>query len=663
MSTPRKPQFAAALLLVAAEAATAHAAQVTDDPFSMVREEQTVTAALKRPQPISETPSSVTVITAAEIRANGYHTLGEALRWVRGLTVTYDRNYYYLGVRGLQRPGDYANKVLLALDGHTLNGNVYGDAYFDADLGLNLEDVERIEVVRGPGSTLYGSYAVLAVVNVVTRRPRSEPGVSVGGWGGGAREGRGYASVASARPGRPEWRISGSWLNARGPDLFFPEYDQPSSLAGRAIGLDGESAVGFLGSAEWSGLRLAAKFNERRKTIPTGAFGTVFGDPRNRTWDGHDFVELAGTRQVADELELHGRAWWDGARYHGTYVYEQDSARVVDPDVGEGDVLGTEWRANWSAGRHSALTLGLEGQLRVRAHLKNYVQDPFYLYYDENIRSRLGAVYLQDETRFANGIRLTAGARLDGYSSYQPVVSPRLDLVWRVAPGTTWKVLTGTAFRAPTPYESDLYGTYGPPGTSTLRPERVASLETSLEHTAGALTAIASAYGNRIQDLIDLVEVDSVGNTRFQNRARVDARGVEGELQLVVSAATRVRGALAWQLSRDHDTGAELSNSARWNAHLVASHAPLEGPWSLGLGVRYLSSRITLPGWRTAAALVADARVARRFARDLTLGVEAKNLLDARYGDPGSEEHAQGQILQDPRTLYLTATLRARPAR
>ena len=663
MSAPGVSRLAAVLVLVAAWVTTTHAAQVMDDPFSMVREEQTVTAALKRPQPISETPSSVTVITAAEIRANGYHTLGEALRWVRGLTVTYDRNYYYLGVRGLQRPGDYANKVLLALDGHTLNGNVYGDAYFGADLGLNLEDVERIEVVRGPGSTLYGSYAVLAVVNVVTRRPRSEPGVSVGGWGGGAREGRGYASVASARPGQPEWRISGSWLNARGADLYFPEYDQPSSLAGRAIGLDGESAVGFLGTAEWSGLRLAAKFNDRRKTIPTGSFGTVFGDPRNMTWDGHDFIELAGTRQVADEVELHGRAWWDGARYRGTYVYESDSARVVNLDVGEGDVLGTEWRANWSAGRHSAVTLGLEGQLHVRAHLKNYMADPYYLYYDQDLKSRVGAVYLQDETRFANGIRLTAGARLDGYSRYEPVVSPRLDLVWRVAPGTTWKVLAGSAFRAPTPYESDLYGTYGPPGTSTLSPERVASLETSIERTAGAFTAIASVYGSRVHDLIDLVAVDSLGNTEFQNRAQVDSRGVEGELQFIASAATRVRAALAWQLSRDHETGTELSNSARWNAHLVATHAPLAGPWSLGFGARYLSPRITLAGQRTAAAAVADARVAHRFAHGLTLGIEAKNLFDARYGDPGSEEHAQGQIVQDPRTLYLTVTLHARAAR
>lgn len=107
----------------AAGSGTPPPAERNADAFSMLQEEQTVTAATKRPQPLSETPSEVTVITASEIHAMGYHTLADALRWVRGLYVSDDRNYSYLGVRGLQRPGDYNNKVLLAIDGHTLNGN------------------------------------------------------------------------------------------------------------------------------------------------------------------------------------------------------------------------------------------------------------------------------------------------------------------------------------------------------------------------------------------------------------------------------------------------------------------------------------------------------------------------------------------------------------
>src|SRR6185295_487761 len=97
--------------LVAAGSAPA-GAEPAEDPFALMHEEQTVLGAAKRPQPLSEMPSSVSVITAEEIRAHGYRTLAEALRWVRGVFVTYDRNYSYIGVRGLLRPGDYNNKVL-----------------------------------------------------------------------------------------------------------------------------------------------------------------------------------------------------------------------------------------------------------------------------------------------------------------------------------------------------------------------------------------------------------------------------------------------------------------------------------------------------------------------------------------------------------------------
>jgi len=178
-----------------------------DDAFSLVRE-QMVTGVSRRPLPLSETPSSVTVIPAAEISAMGYRTLGEALRWVRGLFVTDDRNYTFLGVRGLQRPGDYNNKILLTLDGHSLNGAVYGDAAIGPELGLDLEQVERIEVVRGPGSTFYGSYAALAVVNVVTRRPHGEPGARFDLRAGGA----GQLIERAHRP--PPGPARGSWTGS-----------------------------------------------------------------------------------------------------------------------------------------------------------------------------------------------------------------------------------------------------------------------------------------------------------------------------------------------------------------------------------------------------------------------------------------------------------------
>ncbi len=643
------------VFLSAAPRDSARALEAADDAFSLMQE-QIVTGVSKRPLPLSETPSSVTVISAAEIHAMGYQTLGDALRWVGGVFVTYDRNYTYVGVRGLQRPGDYNNKILLTLDGHTMNGSVFGDALFGPELGLDLEEVERIEVVRGPGSALYGSYAALAVVNVVTRRPRSEPGASLDLRAGGAGEWRGRASVATAHPGWPEWQAGVSWLQTRGPDLYFAEFDDPLTCSGRAVRLDGERALSFFGTAAWGPAKLAVKLNDREKTIPTASYGTSFGDDQNRTWDGHDYVELSANRRVSHSLELTGRTYWDGSRYHGQYIYvlDPDPARVVNEDRGDSDVLGAECRANWGVTARQALTLGLEAQRALRGSLESYYVDPYASFYSTNVTGSLVGAYVQDEFRLGRRLIVTAGARIDHDSRYDAVVSPRADLVWTLRPGTRLKLLGGSAFRAPSPFENQTLTEAPSPEATRLSPERVTTVECTLERGAGPFTASLTAYDSQVRDLIDLAEVDELGNTHYENRARARAQGLEGGLRFTPDATTHARVALAWQHSKDGDTGAELTNSPRWNAHVLAYHVLPGERTTVGAGARYLSSRLTLAGQRTAAAMVCDARVSRRLVAGLTAGFEVRNLFDARYGDPGSTEHVQDQIVQDSRAFFVT---------
>ena len=648
-----------ALFLLAALPAAADppAGETPDDAFQLIRE-QSVTGPGKRPLPLSETPSSVTVVTASEIGAMGYHTVADALRWVRGVFITGDRNYQYVGVRGLQRPGDYNNKVLLAIDGHTTNGCVYADALIGSELGLDMDEVERIEVIRGPGSTLYGSYAVLAIVNVVTRRPRSEAPVTAGLRAGGPGEWWGRAAVASALPGRPEWHASLSWLQSRGLDLYYPEFDDPATAWGRAIREDGEHSVSFFGSGEWGPARLTLKLGERAKALPTASWGAAFGAGGNKTWDGNNYAELSASQLLSHTVEVAGRAWWDGPRYHGHYVYAyaEGDPLVQSRDFGNGDLFGAEGRLNWAVAPGHALTLGIEGQRIKRAWMKNEDVDPYFLYYDYTVGGSLLAVYAQDEVHVGSHLLLTAGARLDNDSRYDAVVSPRADLVWSFDQDTRLKLLGGSAFRAPAPFERENLQAYLGRGPTDLQPERIVTFEGTLERETGPLTTSLTAYSNRVRDLIDLVEVDDVGNEIYANRARVRSQGLEGELRLRHGAATSGRLALAWQESEDGDTGAEMSNSPRWNAHALVVHAPPQAPYTLGLGVRYLSSRLTLSGRRTAAAVVCDGRVTRRLGRHATLGLEVRNLFDARYGDPASLEFVQEQLQQDPRLVYVTLT-------
>jgi iron complex outermembrane receptor protein len=128
-----------------------------------------VFSASKRMQTTREAPSSVTVVTADEIQKFGYRTLADILRSVPGFYVTYDRNYSFAGVRGFARLGDWNSRVLLLVDGHRINTNTFGQAMLGTEFPVDVDLIQRVEIVRGPSSSLYGSNAFFAVINVVTR--------------------------------------------------------------------------------------------------------------------------------------------------------------------------------------------------------------------------------------------------------------------------------------------------------------------------------------------------------------------------------------------------------------------------------------------------------------------------------------------------------------
>ena len=145
---------------------------------------ETVYGASKFLQNVSDAPASVTIVTADEIERYSYRTLAEILASVRGFYVIYDRNYTYVGVRGFSRPGDYNARILFLIDGHRHNDDIYDGSdvgtVFPLDIGL----IDHVEIIRGPGSAVYGTGAVVAVVNVVTRRGRDLNGLEISGQGG-----------------------------------------------------------------------------------------------------------------------------------------------------------------------------------------------------------------------------------------------------------------------------------------------------------------------------------------------------------------------------------------------------------------------------------------------------------------------------------------------
>ena len=129
----------------------------------------TIIGASKYEQKQDEVAASVSVITRNEIKAFGWRTLDEALASLPGIHTTYDRQYTYLGTRGFGLPGDFNTRVLLTINGNRVNDAVYDQAFFGRAFPLDLDLIERIEFISGPGGAVYGQNALFGVVNVVTR--------------------------------------------------------------------------------------------------------------------------------------------------------------------------------------------------------------------------------------------------------------------------------------------------------------------------------------------------------------------------------------------------------------------------------------------------------------------------------------------------------------
>jgi outer membrane receptor for ferrienterochelin and colicins len=131
-----------------------------------------VYGATKFLQKAEDAASSISVVTAEEIQKHGYRTLAEVLKSVSGFYVISDRNYSYVGVRGLSVPGDYNARILFLVDGHRVNENIFDGAYVSTEFPVDIDLVERIEIIRGPDSSAYGTGAFAAVINVITKRGR-----------------------------------------------------------------------------------------------------------------------------------------------------------------------------------------------------------------------------------------------------------------------------------------------------------------------------------------------------------------------------------------------------------------------------------------------------------------------------------------------------------
>lgn len=641
--------MATSQLLVAA--ATAAQAGLTDLSIEELLNVE-VYSASKFTQKTTEAPSAVTVITAPDIKSHGYRTLADILASARGLFVTYDRDYQFLGLRGFNRPGDYNSRILLQVDGYRVNDANYDTASIGQEFFLDVDLIDRVEVVRGPGSSIYGSNAFFGVVNVITKRGRDYGGLEVSGEAASFGTGKGRVTYGKKMGNGAEMVLSATYSDSRGQDLSFPEFN------GIAHNLDRDQAQRVYGKLVYDRFTLTAAYSERTKGLPTASFDSVFNDPRSQTKDSQAVLDLAYNGPLSERLALSGRVFYGGYFFDGTFPYDAPPV-TVNKDMAWSEWWGAEAKLVGRFDRHK-LVFGAEYQDNKRQEFKNYDLDPYFLLLDEKHRSDRRALYIQDEVTLGQGLLLNAGLRYDHFSTVGDTFNPRLALIYNPMPTTTLKLLYGTAFRAPTAFE--LYyasAALGSKLSANLKPEEITSYEFVAEHQLQPnFRLTAAVYQNEISNLINQVTDPADSLNVFKNLGQARARGVEFEAERAWNDETRLRLSYAWQITRD-DRGVELENSPRHLAKLNYT-IPLFGKALRGgIELQYMGSRKTLAGASANDYLLANLTLLNNtLVKGLEISASVYNLFDKRYADPARPEHRQDLIPQDGRSFRLKASYR-----
>ena len=597
---------------------------------------------------VANLPASVSILTARDIRAYGWRTLADALRSLRGFNVTYDRTYSYAGARGLSPPGDYKPRLSILIDGMDATENIYGSVLTGGEFPLDIDLIERIEVVRGPSASVVGGEAMGGVINIITRNGASLRGLEVAASAGSGEAVSGRGSVGGISRNGIEYLFSASGYNAVGDELKFPEM----APLGQGITTDNDDErrrqlFAKIGYDEWHATLI---YGERDKTIPTGSYGTVFNDPSHEESDTELLAEIGHKAWLGATTTLATRLFTGQYNYDGIFPYTYDDpAYYHNRDRARGKWWGTEVRLQSRAWEGHQIMAGAEFVDNYQQDQRNddigygcigYSSEPCLDTHDDSTET---SIYAQDEILLAAQTRLTLGLRLDQAADSDIHWSPRLGLVQHTKATGTFKLLYATAYREPSVFEKYYTLAAVPSANPALKDESLQSIEGIWEYALDSGTQFTAVlYQYQVEHV---VAPDSAGV--YYNLPTITGRGAELELNKVWPGGTVLRTSYALQFP-------ELSDERPANApqHLVKlnlSHPLAATAWNAGLEVQATSQRATEVGTTLGGYGITNLNLIyapHEQAWELALGLY--NLFDKQYKDPiALDEYMDPRVFRD----------------
>ncbi len=668
-----------------------------------------VVSASQQEEPLRDTPVPVTVITAEMIRAIGARNLKDVLiTYVPGFTSVEDHNELNVAMRGIY--GSSQQKILILLDGHRLNSRAYSSA--NPDFSISLDKVRQIEVLRGPGSSLYGNVALAAVINLVTKRGKDAEGVSAHLSAGD------YGQLSGSLLLGHEWAQKGAFL-AWG-SVYRSEGQRvsiPASANYAAEPVDGYALLGahrdplsydFGLRLEYGAFSFLASTRHGHYVEPftsSGVTGEAYDYDAVRTLlttgpgvgQRSDHLELRYARPLGASFDIEASAYYDRSDLSGLLVSSPTTAVFLqwnDDDVG---VIG-QLRYRYALERLGAgnFTAGLqvEHQRVLDSFIGRSANFEWVAFADTRDRHVLApgaetlySAFLQLKHRLNDALLFNVGLRFDLKDRFRggaiTDLSPRAAIVYSPLPELDVKLSFARSFvDAPYWYRYNSLASYR--GAESLTPEHLDSFQLTPTVRFGKISNTLNVFYNHLYDFVFRNNLAGPDEPIYQNAGTLRTLGVEDELAYVDELfSLRANATYQHVLSAmDYGTrGSQIFNVPAFSSNVIVDVTPLPKRYrnlAVNLTARYVSPQLSPveirfadatgatvreyaePDRTVAGALLFNAgiRVTDLLTPGLSLDVTVYNLLDRQYQQGGSVLHPYPQ---PGRWLLLTLGYRFTP--
>lgn len=525
------------------------ARDTTSTAGDTIRLDEMVVTATRLPVRLADAPGSVTVLSGDELRSRGYRFVTDALRTVPGVTVAQSAGPGAL--TSVFMRGGESDYVQVLVDGVQVNdpGGAFNWAHLRAD------DIERIEIARGPSSVLYGSDAAAGVVQIFTRSggpsrvsaslgldrgDKAEPGAD-GSFDTHTFDASISGSTAPLAATSLTYGASAGHTTSTGLYAFNSDYDN-TVLSGNARLSSRSSHIGVTG-----------RRTDNEYHYPTSGSGMVV-DENQFTRGTSTTLGLDVGHSLLPALELNAQAT----------VHMADT-RTEDPADSPDD--GTSWntadqtrraldtRANVYLPLDAILTVGAEREWQ-RAETAYESTSSFGTFADSTADTRTNTGWYAQLHRAAGGVAVTVGGRVDDNEAFGTFTTGRAAVSWQPVAGARLHGAAGTAFKEPTFFEN--FATGFVRGNPDLQPERARSLEAGAEYTFadGRVMTGATWFDQRFRNLIQYTAAPPTdGASNYFNVGAARSRGVEITAELLPLAAVSVTGSYTFTKTRVTDDG------------------------------------------------------------------------------------------------------------